>query len=207
MTSPRTMAAALMAATMVVSLSFFLGRYLSPMARRSQDDARSVRQEALPRPGRQLVLVYVGSSRCGPSNQPDVVRAVGTAMTSVRRAAEARSSGFVAVGIARELSPLSGLEHLEKVGRFDELAVGQGDLNQASRRMISVDHPGIGATPQLIVLERDLYAQGAAIDNVNIEERVLLRRVGASEITRWIARGAPIPSSTPPSPTKGEPQR
>lgn len=132
------------------------------------------------------------------------MRAVGTAIRSLRQVAEARYTGFVAIGIARELSPVSGLQHLQKLGQFDELAVGQGDLNQASMRMISVDHPGIGATPQLIVLERELHSQGASIDNVNIEERVLLRRVGASEITRWVARGAPTPSSTRRSVTKGE---
>jgi hypothetical protein len=204
MSSYQRAVAAMIVVSMVLATSFFLGKQFSPAARRNRDVSRSVRQEAIPRPGRQLVLVYVGSSRCGPSNQPDVVRAVGTAIRSLRQVAEARYTGFVAIGIARELSPVSGLQHLQKLGQFDELAVGQGDLNQASMRMISVDHPGIGATPQLIVLERELHSQGASIDNVNIEERVLLRRVGASEITRWVARGAPTPSSTRRSVTKGE---
>lgn len=155
----------------------------------------SVRKEALPRAGKQLVLVYVGSSRCNPSNQTDVIAAIASAMDSLRLIASRQSMGFVSIGVARELSPGAGLMHLEKIGSFDEIAVGQGDLNQASMRLISVDHPGLGATPQLIIMERELTSLGKTIDNVHVRERVLARRVGAAEIRRWVERGTPLPGS------------
>lgn len=39
--------------------------------------APTVPIEAQPVAGRQLLYVYIGSSRCGPSNQPELIAAVG----------------------------------------------------------------------------------------------------------------------------------
>jgi hypothetical protein len=161
-------------------------------------DERSARvnpqPSSLPRPGTQLIAVYVGSSRCGPSNQTDVLSAVRTAIDSLRGLAAREGVGFVTIGVAREHSPREGLRHLEKVTSFDEVTAGQGDLNQASIRLISLDHPGIGATPQLIVLRRELAPLGQTIDNVRFEEHVLLRRVGSAQIRRWVDNGVPVPT-------------
>ena len=171
--------------------AFFLGRraWMYSVALTS---SRAVPAEARPVAGRQLVFVYIGSSRCGPSNQPEVFTSVSRSIEHLRLRATKSSMGFVTLGIGRELSASAALEHLAKVASFDEIAVGQGDFNQASIRFVSRDHPGVGATPQVLVVERVLPALGKSVDNVGFSERVLVRKVGAADIIRWVQRGSPI---------------
>lgn len=156
--------------------------------------APAVPVEARPVAGRQLLFIYIGSSRCGPSNQPELLAAVGKSIGDIRSRATRASRGFVTIGVGRELNATTALGHLAKVATFDEVAVGQGDFNQASIRFISRDHPGIGATPQVLVVERLLSALGTTVDNVDFSERVLVRKVGAADIIRWVQRGSPITS-------------
>lgn len=157
------------------------------------DPPPPVSDDAVPRPGRQYLLVYVGSSRCGPSNSPALAEDVKSLMATLGGRARSEGVGFVRVGVARELSSSRGLEHLARIGEFDEVAAGQGVMNQASAHFVSVDHRGTAATPQLIVVERELSPQGQGVDEVGFSERVLLRKVGTAEISAWRKLGAPLP--------------
>lgn len=158
-------------------------------------DQRAVAIDAIPRPGRQLVFVYVGSSRCGPSNAPDLPARIQALMSMVRTRARAAGAGFVAVGIAREMSALDGVDHLRRIGSFDELAAGQGELNQAAAHFLLVDHRGSVATPQIIVVERTLVGDGLnGVDASVIAERVLTRQLGLGLLGKWQEAGAPLPS-------------
>lgn len=190
----RTLTASIQVTAAVVALAAAFGVGREIRERLSTTAAKDVPVEARPKAGRQLLFVYIGSSRCGPSNQSDVLGAVKASIASFRERAAASHLGFATLGVARELSPTEGLAHLGKIGRFDEMAVGQGDLNQASIRFVARDHPGIGATPQVLIVERDLPALGNSFDNVAFTERILVRKVGAADIARWVQRGSPIPS-------------
>lgn len=180
--------------TIFVSLSGYIGGKSWYTARlRDSPSAAVPRKEALPKPGRQLVFVYLGSSRCNPSNQKDVIESIRSSVGLARQQALRQGIGFVSIGIARELSADAGIAHLAGVYGFDEVAAGQGGLNQAAFRFVSRDHPGIAATPQVLVIERVLAPLGTTVDDVEFTERVLLRKVGAVEISQWTARGAKIP--------------
>ncbi len=184
--------------SVLFAASLFAGRAAashSELPLRTEASEASI--EAVPRPGRQLVLVYVGSSRCGPSNAPDLPETVGAIATLLRSTALKDSSGFVRIGVAREISARSGLEHLSKFGGFDEISVGQGVLNTASSKYISVDHKGVAATPQLLVVDRRIGDVLGSVDPIAADERVLLRKVGLAEISDWLKLGAPLPQRYP----------
>lgn len=172
---------------------FFAGQSAAARIRPPARVGGDVRKEALPRAGLQYVVVYIGSSRCGPSNQKETLEAVRSAISTIRSRGTLEGRGVVSIGIAREQSVLAGLDHLRKVEAFDEVAAGQGDFNQSSGRFISIDHRGVGATPQIVVIERVIQPGGGILDPSAISERVLVRKVGAHEITRWIQRGVPLP--------------
>lgn len=194
--SPTALRVAAIGATAVLAfLGYKVGHDWQSREYRKVSLANQPNPNALPRPGRQLVAVYIGSSRCNASNQSDVLSAVSSAFESVRKQSQQQQAGFVSIGIAREQSARAGLFHLSSVYRFDELSAGQGQLNQAAYRFVSKDHPGIAATPQIIVVERRLAPMGNTVDEVEIAERVLLRKVGAVEISQWARRGAPVPRS------------
>lgn len=177
----------------VLVACFFAGQFVAARLRPSQRSAVDVRQEALPRVGRQYVVVYIGSSRCGPSNQKETLEAVRVAISAIRARGAVEGRGVVSIGVAREQSAMAGLDHLRKVESFDEVASGQGDFNQSSGRFISNDHRGVGATPQVVVLERVIQPSVGTLDPSAVSERVLVRKVGAHEINRWVQRGVPLP--------------
>lgn len=177
----------------VFSLSVLVGRLVSAPLARNGAAGPVVSPLALPKPGRQLLFVYVGSSRCGPSNSPGLSTYVAKLLNKVRAHAVADQSGFVSLGIARELSVEAGIAHLAKVGSFDEVSSGQGGLNQASAHFISRDLRGAAATPQVVIVERILRAEGNVVDYSAYEERVLIRKVGRVEIQSWLELGAPLP--------------
>ena len=138
----------------VAFISFaFVGRVaagrLRPLPQRITSP---VNRDALPRPGKQYVFVYIGSSRCGPSNAPGLASEIEELIRMVHARATQDSVAFVSIGVAREISASSGLAHLANVAPFDEVSAGQGVLNQASAHFLSVDHRGAAATPQLVVL-------------------------------------------------------
>ncbi len=159
--------------------------------------ADRTRDEAILAPGRQILFVYVGSSRCGPSNAPGVAENVAAGLDSVGQWARGKGLGFVSIGVAREWSASEGLSHLAKVGGFDEIAAGQSGLNQAAAHFISRDLRGIAATPQVIVVSRTLRSVRGSVDFTSFDERVLLRKVGTQEIRSWVAAGAPVPFDAP----------
>ncbi|MCC6317127.1 MAG: hypothetical protein IT361_05485 [Gemmatimonadaceae bacterium] len=151
---------------------------------------------AVPKVGGQLLLVYVGSSRCGPSNAADLPNLVRSISGELRAEGARRGLAFVSVGVGREVSATSGMVHLHKIAAFDEVAAGQGVLNQASAHFVDRDHRGMAATPQLIVLIRRVGALPAGgVDPGLVSERVLLRKVGLQDIRNWSALGAPVPES------------
>ena len=179
---------------LLFALSMAAGRaaasLLLPPVRTEADDARA---EAYPRPGRQLVLVYVGSSRCGPSNASDLPSMVERISNQLRSVALADSIGFVRIGVAREVSARSGLMHLAKFNGFDEVSAGQGTLNATAEKYLSGDHRGDAATPQLIVIDRAIGGVFGGVDIDAVRERVLIRKVGLIEISNWLELGVPLP--------------
>ncbi len=130
---------------------------------------------------RTLVLVYIGSPTCGPSNDPRLPSLMEAVRTRLSAAAVAQGIAFRVVGIAISRDVRSGLDHLEKVGPFHEIAAGARWHNLAMRYVQEVA-PGLEATPQLILLDW-------RPDSV----RPLLRWIGVDKMERWVEAGMPLP--------------
>ena len=141
--------------------------------------------------GGEIILVYVGSSRCGWSNTPELPDLVDRAKRNVARQAAEMGMRFAAVGISRDVSAERGLRYLARFGRFDEVMSGRGWANIGVQKYIYGEMPGLGATPQIIVVSRGLnYDLTGHVTIVN--ESVLTRRVGLEEISEWAFEGANI---------------
>jgi hypothetical protein len=143
--------------------------------------------------GHELVMVYVGSATCAFSTAQEVV----SYLTSIRAALSVRAreagSVFVTVGVADDLSPELGLEHLKKVGPFDEMMAGRQGLNLGVLKYVHQGFTGIGGTPQLVILSRmATVGQRPSMSS----ERVLGRYLGVLEIRDWLEEGLPLPSLT-----------
>ena len=102
---------------------------------------------------------------------------------------QSRESGrkFAAMGVARDVVAQHGLTHLDQFGPFDEVTAGRGWLNLGVLEYIYGDLPGPSATPQIIVLEREIGREG--LRSIS-GQRILERRVGLDEIEEWADNGS-----------------
>lgn len=138
--------------------------------------------------GGELALVYIGSSRCGPSNADELPGWIDDLKVHFAEVAASRGVGFTAVGIARDWDAAAGVSHLRKFGLFDEILVGRNWLNTGLLRYVWNDLPGPAATPQLILVERSLVVPDGENRWTGYDirkERLVARKVGLTEIQRW----------------------
>ncbi len=154
---------------------------------------------------RELVLVYIGASTCGPSNDPRLPAWIREAADTLRNRARILDASSVTVGVARETDVGTGISHLRRTAAFDEISVGQRERNHLSLKYIEREFPGIAATPQVLVLVREYDELPlGGIHPGSARETLLLRRVGLQEIESWLRLGTPVPTSTAgPHPTQG----
>jgi hypothetical protein len=141
-----------------------------------------------PRDGREVLLVYFGSSTCSACDDPDLP----TILSSIRSELESyleRDSTIhlVNIGVAVDHRVAEGLEHLEQVGPFDEIVVGRGWFNEAARRFMFSDYPGRAGTPSLVLFTQDRSTADPSRGPVVLTNgRVLDRRNGLREIRAWL---------------------
>lgn len=107
--------------------------------------------------------------------------------------AVANGMQFSAVGIARDADPYSGWEHLLRFGEFDEVMTGRSWGNIGVQKYIYGDMPGAGATPQVLLMTRVIDTQWGHASFVN--EEVISRHTGVTEIETWVEKGAPLVSN------------
>lgn len=138
--------------------------------------------------GPEVVFVYLGSSTCKWCQAEELPGLIAELKNSVRTQAEAEGFSFSTIGIAKDASITDGLEHLRRIGAFDEVSTGRGWLNLGILQYVFVTHPGRAATPQVIVLSRlvERKATGFSI----IDENVLARKTGLGALQQWAESGA-----------------
>ena len=145
------------------------------------------RREARDRPARgmlqdgtELVAVLAVASTCGFSTSPALPAAVAEATTALAKQAEQEGKHFVYVGVGLDDDPVEGFRFLRHFGPFDEVLVGRGWLNMGSMAFMIRGIPGSLATPQLIVIERDIVAEENSISVT--PDRIIRRYVGLDAI-------------------------
>lgn len=139
-------------------------------------------------PGGELVVVVIGASTCVWSNSDAFEKVVRKAKETIQAYARQRQLGFATMGISVDTWADTGMEYLSRFGRFDEIAVGRSWRNTSALKYIYGAYPGPAATPQVLVVARTVVQEGGqwAVD----DERVLVRKIGISEIEKWVAGGA-----------------
>lgn len=140
--------------------------------------------------GEELLFVVIGSSGCRWSNKPELVNLIRRARAAVRSEAKSRDAGFATLGVAQDNVPRLGIEHLERFGPFDEISVGRGWRNSGLLKYVYEEFPGPAATPQVLVVARDLIGEGGQWEIAN--ERILVRLTGVAEIAAWLQGGAHV---------------
>lgn len=136
-----------------------------------------------PQPGTELLAIFVGSSTCTASTDPDLKATLRRIHNGLRELAEREQKIFVSVGVALDQDPWRGIKFLERFGPFDEVLSGGNWLNTGSVAFILRDFPGRRAIPQLILIERDVSIESTGI--ASVEDRLVGRKVGSEAIAEF----------------------
>ena len=190
-------------AALVVTLSFSLGFFLLRTVRRATP--------AYTRPGEGLIgalsrseqnttiseimVIYVGSSRCGWCNDPRLPPAVSTVIDSVQSRAARANAYTTLVGVDTDVAHGRETQHLSNVGAFDQMALGGGYLNIVAREVSWGVLAGANGTPQVLVLRRPLRKSNLRGEPLSIQLQpatLLARKVGLYEILTWTRMGVPM---------------
>jgi len=146
--------------------------------------------------GHELLFIYIGSSSCAASNIDELRNLTKRAKIHLEKLASSRGKSFFTMAIGIDLKPQNGYDHIRKFGLFNEVHVGRGWMNDSVVKYIWQEYPGAPATPQIIVLEREIHSPTEFGDRFSVNnENILVRKVGYLEIRDWANNNFPIPHS------------
>ena len=144
--------------------------------------------------GDEYLLVVIGASTCNWSSSDQFVRMFREARDSVQAYAQRGDIGFATMAIVQDAVLDDGVDYVRDLGRFDEVAIGRGWRNAALMKYIYGRFPGEAATPQMLVLKREVVG---GTGNWGIDgEQVLVRKTGLLQIEQWVRMGSQVPSSS-----------
>ena len=140
-------------------------------------------EPAIPR-GREVEVVFVGSSSCGAAGRKDLEQVMDSLRAFMLADGVRRDYAVTFTGVALDWSVPSGLAFLEPFGPFDELSVGRNWMNANAVRYVWRDLAGKPEIPQLVVLERtvDLSTKSIVVG----EDRLVERITGADDIVAYV---------------------
>jgi hypothetical protein len=152
--------------------------------------------------GKEIVLLYVGSSSCKPSLEPRFASAIKDLKAVVAKQVRSKGMVFTSIGVALDWSTDGGTAYLAGFGPFNEINVGQNWLNTSVIQWVWRDNPGPGATPMVIIYEREITMKDDAIRITG--EKVIKRIVGADDIEAWVPKAHLLstllsPQASPPA--------
>jgi hypothetical protein len=180
---------ALGAATIVAGLgvtSAFISRQI---VLTRQDRSKPVMWQDI-KTGRELVLVFLGSTGCSASRATGFDTTWTKIQTLIRQGTQSSKWNRIStVGVAIDWLPSEGLDYLRSIGRFDEVIAGRNWLGSGVDRYVR-GTGAVPATPQILVLERTVQVGDGAY--LFTDEKVLLTKAGLREINEWVSSGAQV---------------
>ncbi len=131
--------------------------------------------------GPTVRLVYIGSSYCGFCKRPELQKALADAREAASAWAKTHEYAFVTTGVSTDLDVDRGWQFLSESGRFDEVIIGRGWLNQGAVAWVAPfpDDPlALFGEPQLVVLVEDRRLGRNKIQTV-VPPRPVFRSLGS----------------------------
>lgn len=172
--------------TVVFAVAFVLTRHHLEGERPSP--SRSGEYESLaPWQGRQLMVVLLGSTDCGFSQDPALRHAFAEIVRHSTATPLARGERLRILGVAVDDDRAAGLAFLDTVWPFDETIAGGGWTNSGAVRYAVRDLAGPLGIPQVIVTSHRIALGGDSLVVVG-PDSVHRRLVGRDAIVRWAAR-------------------
>lgn len=138
----------------------------------------------------ELLMVYIGKKNCAASSQL-ASNTVDSMRSYFRGRADRADRAFVTMGVALDWQVSDGLDHLERLGPFDQVSAGGNWANSSTIKYLWGELGGEAATPQFLIVKRRRIAP---VDNPRsssyalANERIVRRIVGLDGIRRFLAQ-------------------
>ena len=146
--------------------------------------------------GRELVMVYIGSSTCGYANLAEVPELIERTKLLLQKKAHESGMLFSTMGISIDWNTENGVRHLAKMGRFDEIATGKNLQGMGAYQFVWSALSGEASTPQVLVVTRMINAPSEEYPHQSYhvsKATELTRKAGITAISAWLDRGSPLP--------------
>ena len=141
---------------------------------------------------KELNLVYIGASWCKPCIKDSLKQALEEAKITFYERAKEMDMNYSVIGVANNQSVQKGWDFLNSSGYFDEVVIGKQWRNSGSLEFIMKPKEVRPAIPQIIVFSRPLiFEEGIKVGN----KQILVRKVGAVAIHKWVEEGMPLNSN------------
>ena len=135
--------------------------------------------------GKFLRFVYIGSSNCGYSNNPETHEMVSKIKKYFKDLAHKRDINYITTGIAKDLFPDVGIQFLKNTGPYDEVTAGASWFNLGLNYYIWDNIQGRPATPQILLTQTNFNISENG--SITRSEDVLHRATGIQNI-RYLNR-------------------
>lgn len=168
--------------TILGSLVLFLvGLYLG-LEKNKQDALTTINRSSIPS-GTYVRLVFIGSSSCFYSNNPDTHRMVRVIKSELEKMLVEESIHFISTGLSFDHSHANAVDYLQETGPYDELLVGGGAFNLGIIHYAS----GSSLTPMLLLFVEsyDTEPIGLNYSNFTDSQRLLKSYIGQYEIEEF----------------------
>lgn len=127
--------------------------------------------------GKELVLVFVGSSECGFSTMDKTKQAVSRIIRRVDNQYESLGyKTFRTIGVSVDWSVSEGISHLSNITNFDEIIVGNNWLNVGAQRFMIRDMIGEASTPQVLFVTREVNSPSYGSYDVIVDNNKVINR-------------------------------
>lgn len=162
-------------------LLFLVGMYLG-LDKNKQNDLTAINRSSIPS-GTYVRLVFIGSSSCFYSNNPDTHRMVRVIKSELEKMLVEESIHFISTGLSFDHSHTNAVDYLQETGPYDELLVGGGAFNLGMIHYAS----GSSLTPMLLLFVEsyDTEPIGLNYSNFTDSQRLLKSYTGQYEIEEF----------------------
>lgn len=160
---------------------FLAGLYFG-LEKNKEDALTTLNRSSIPS-GTYVRLVFIGSSSCFYSNNPDTHRMVRVIKSELESMLIEESIHFISTGLSFDHSDTKAINYLQETGSYDELLVGEGAFNLGMIHYAS----GSSATPMLLLFVENYDAEpiGLNYSNFTDSQRLLRSYTGQYEIEEF----------------------
>ena len=130
--------------------------------------------------GKYLRFIYIGSSGCVYSNNPETHKKISYRKDYFRSYSHNHEMKFLSSGISVDRNPDLGIKFLDQTGPYDVIISGASWYNLGANHYIWNNIPGNASTPQVLITLTKYSIEYSAneIGDINRKEKLLFRANG-----------------------------